>query len=190
MLLLLAFLSASKKFVSVVDDFKSQLAQSRSENREDYAILWALAELARQVDKSVTGEEVAAEIGSRISEILERLEVTDTVLKRDFDAMHFEFQATKSTVEDIIADAKRHIIKDIEAYKAHLIESLQALVYSSKHAQEDFVNRNVDKLTGTYQSMRTSSDVRSIVFFLIFQVVLLLGIVFYNKVAKQLRMFL
>lgn len=189
-LLVLASLCVSKESVSVAREFKEQLGRDRSPNKEDRAILWALAELARHVDKSVTGEDVAAEIGSKINEILERLEITDTVLRKDFEAMQFEFQATKKTVETVMEDAKKHIMKDIDEYKKTLLESLEMLSMSSKEAQEGFLQKNVDKLTGAYRDMTTSSDTRSIIFFGIFQVILILGLVFYKKLEKQLKMFL
>lgn len=190
MFLLLLSLTASRKLESLVDKYKEQLKDSPSVAKEEQAILWSLAELARQVDKSVTAEEVETEIGAKINEILERVEIADAVLRKDFNAMRFEFATTKQAVTELIQSAKTQIVDDMEHFKSQLIQSLNGLVDSSRNAQEGWMQTSFDRLVGTYSTLKTSSMYRSIIFFVIFQILLILGLVFYKKLDKQLRMFL
>jgi hypothetical protein len=190
MLALLALFSASRKLESLVEKYKEQLKDSPSPAKEEQAILWSLAELARQVDKSVTSEEVESEIGAKINEILERVEIADAVLRKDFNAMRIEFATTKQAVADLIQSAKGQIVDDMQQFKAQLIESLEALVKTSSTAQDGWVKSSYDRLRDTFGSLKSSSMVRSVVFFVCFQILLVLGLVFYKKLDNQLRMFL
>jgi sugar-specific transcriptional regulator TrmB len=190
MLGLLALLSASRKLESLVEKYKEQLKDSPSPAKEEQAILWSLAELARQVDKSVTSEEVESEIGAKINEILERVEIADAVLRKDFNAMCMEFATTKQAVADLIQSAKGQIVDDMQQFKAQLIESLEALVKTSSNAQDGWVKSSYDRLRDTFGSLKSSSMVRSVVFFVCFQILLIFGLVFYKKLDNQLRMFL
>lgn len=190
MLVLLFGLASARKIESLVEKYKEQLKDSPSIAKEEQAILWSLAELARLVDKSVTAQEVESEIGAKINEILERVEIADAVLRKDFNAMRYEFATTKQAVAELIDSAKSQIVEDMQQFKQQLIGSLEALVDSSKTAQEGWLQASFDRLVGTYKSLKTSSMYRSIIFFVIFQILLVFGLVFYKKLDNQLRMFL
>jgi phosphoglycerate-specific signal transduction histidine kinase len=190
MLALLVFLSSSRKFDSLVQQYKDQLSESSSPAKEEQAILWALAELARQVDKSVTAEEVESEIGAKINEILERVEIADSVLRKDFAAMQQEFATTKQAVADLIESAKAQIVEDMQQFKTQLIQSLESLVRTSSSAQDGWVKSSYDRLKDTFGGLKSSSMRRSVIFFACFQVLLVLGLVFYKKLDNQLKMFL
>ncbi|OHT06295.1 hypothetical protein TRFO_25620 [Tritrichomonas foetus] len=189
-LFVLLGLASSRKLESLVEKYKSQLQENPSIAKEEQAILWSLAELARQVDKSVTAEEVESEIGAKINEILERVEIADAVLRKDFNAMKFEFATTKQAVSELIKSAKTQIVDDMQQFKTQLIDSLQALVETSGNAQEGWVKSSHDKVKDTFGSLQNSSLIRSIIFFVCFQILLVFGLVFYKKLDNQLRMFL
>jgi ribosomal protein S6 len=189
MLAFLALLASARKLESLVEKYKEQLKDSSTPAKEEQAILWSLAELARQIDKSVTSEEVESEIGAKINEILERVEIADAVLRKDFNAMRMEFATTKQAVADLIQGAKGQIVDDMQQFKAQLIESLEALVRTSSNAQDGWVKSSYDRLRDTFSGLKSSSMVRSIVFFVCFQILLVLGLVFYKKLDKQLNMF-
>jgi hydrogenase maturation factor len=190
MLAILCLLASSRKLESLVDKYKEQLKESPSQAKEEQAILWSLAELARQVDKSVTAEEVETEIGAKINEILERVEIADAVLRKDFNAMRFEFQTTKTAVAELIQSAKAQIVEDMQQFKTQLIESLESLVQTSTTAQEGWVQSSYERLRSTFGNLKSSSMIRSIIFFVCFQVLLVFGLIFYKKLDNQLRMFL
>ena len=95
--------------------------------------------------------------------------------------------------DDFKEQARRQaeqIVEDMQQFKQQLIESLEALVDSSKTAQEGWLQNSFDRLVGTYTALKTSSMYRSIIFFVIFQILLVFGLVFYKKLDNQLRMFL
>lgn len=187
--LLFDFIS-SRKLESLVEKYKEQLKDNASISKEEQAILWSLAELARQVDKSVTAEEVESEIGAKINEILERVEIADAVLRKDFNSMRFEFATTKQAVANLIQSAKTQVIDDMQQFKTQLLESLNSLVETSENAQEGWVKNSHDKVKDTFGSLRNSSLIRSVIFFVCFQILLFFGLVFYKKLDNQLRMFL
>lgn len=189
-LFLLVISVQSRKLESIVDKYKEQLKTDSSVAKEEQAILWSLAELARQVDKSVTAEEVESEIGAKINEILERVEIADAVLRKDFNAMRFEFATTKQAVNTLIESAKEQIVEDMELFKKQLIDSLQALVETSGNAQEGWVKSSYERVHDTFGSLKNSSLIRSVIFFVCFQVLLVFGLIFYKKLDNQLRMFL
>lgn len=182
--------STSNKLESIVDKYKEQLKENSTVAKEEQAILWALAELARQVDKSVTAEEVESEIGAKINEILERVEIADAVLRKDFNSMRFEFASTKTAVAELIESAKAQIVEDMQQFKTQLIESLQSLVETSAEAQDGWVKNSYERVRDTFGSLKSSSMIRSIIFFVCFQVLLIFGLIFYKKLDNQLRMFL
>ena len=187
---LFATFSFCRQLDSLVEKYKSQLMDNPSLEKEEQAILWSLAELARQVDKSVTAEEVETEIGYKINEILERVEIADAVLRKDFNAMRYEFATTKKAVNDLIQSAKSQIMDDMQQFKSQLIESLQTLVETSGNAQEGWVKSSHERVKDTFGSLKSSSMTRSVIFFICFQILLVLGFVFYKKLDAQLRMFL
>ncbi|KAK8888501.1 hypothetical protein M9Y10_039580 [Tritrichomonas musculus] len=182
--------STSRKLESLVEKYKAQLQNNTSLAKEEQAILWSLAELARQVDKSVTAEEVESEIGAKINEILERVEIADAVLRKDFNSMRFEFATTKQAVAELIQSAKKQIVDDMQQFKTQLIESLKTLVETSGTAQEGWVKNSHEKVKDTFGSLKSSSLIRSVIFFVCFQILLVFGLVFYKKLDNQLRMFL
>lgn len=183
-------LASARKYESIVDKYKEQLKTNPTVEKEEQAILWSLAELARQVDKSVTAEEVETEIGAKINEILERVEIADAVLRKDFNAMRFEFATTKQAVAQLIESAKAQIVEDMQQFKSQLIESLEALVETSQEAQSGWVKTSFSRVKDTFGSLKSSSMTRSIIFFVCFQILLVFGLIFYKKLDNQLRMFL
>lgn len=183
-------LGSSRKLESLVEKYRDQLKENSTIAKEEQAILWSLAELARQVDKSVTAEEVESEIGDKINKILERVEITDNVLRKDFNAMRFEFANTKQAVSELIEDAKKQIVADMDLFKKQLIESLNALVETSEQAQKGWLSTTYDNVVNIFSGMKNSSFYRSLIFFTCFQVLLIFGLVFYKKLDNQLRMFL
>lgn len=190
MLFLLFSFVFSRKLESLVEKYKKQLGQNPSIEKEEQAILWSLAELARQVDKSVTAEEVELEIGHKINEILERVEIADAILRKDFQNMREEFDKTKEAVKELVSNAKQQIEDEMENFKKQLIMSLQALVDTSGQAQENWVQNSVDKLDDTFTSLKTVTLTRSIIYFVCFQILLIFGVIYYKKLERQLRMFL
>lgn len=188
---LLLSLGSSRKIETIVDQYKEQLKEDpNNPAKEEQAILWSLAELARQVDKSVTAEEVESEIGAKINEILERVDIADNLLRKDFAAMRTEFGNTKQAVTELVNSAKSQIVQDMNQFKTQLIESLQALVDTSVAAQDGWVSTSHEKIADTFGSLKNTSMVRSIIFFVCFQVLLVFGIIFYKKLERQLSMFL
>ncbi|KAH0794980.1 AAA family ATPase [Histomonas meleagridis] len=179
--------AASRKFESIVNKYKEQLKGDHSVAKEEQAILWSLAELARQVDKSVTAEEVETEIGSKINEILERVEIADAVLRKDFNSMRQEFTATRDAVSSIVEGAKQQIINDMALFKAQLIDSLRELATTSGNAQEGWVKNSYQRVQDTFGNIKNTSLIRSVIFFVCFQVLLVLGLIFYKKLDNQLR---
>ncbi|KAH0791032.1 hypothetical protein GPJ56_005167 [Histomonas meleagridis] len=182
--------AASRKFDSIVNKYKEQLKEDHSVAREEQAILWSLAELARQVDKSVTAEEVETEIGSKINEILERVEIADAVLRKDFNSMRSEFTATRDAVSSIVEGAKQQIVSDMMLFKTQLIDSLQNLAETSGSTQKGWVQNSYKKVQDTFGNLKNTSIIRSVIFFACFQVLLVLGLIFYKKLDNQLRIFL
>lgn len=186
----LSVFGSSRKLENLVEKYREQLKENSTIAKEEQAILWSLAELARQVDKSVTAEEVEFEIGSKINEILERVEIADALLRKDFNAMRVEFATTKAAVAELVESAKKQIVDDMELFKKQLIKSLQALVDTSGQAQDNWIRSSYDRVRDTFGSLRSSSLTRSIIFFVCFQILLIFGLVFYKKLDNQLRMFL
>ena len=183
--------ASARKFNSLVEKYKEQLEKDPNNiAKEEQAILWSLAELARQVDKSVTAEEVESEIGAKINEILERVEIADSLLRKDFASMRLEFGNTKEAVNKLVESAKQQIVQDMNQFKTQLIDSLQALVDTSVAAQDGWVSTSHDKIVDTFGSLKNTSMMRSIIFFVCFQVLLIFGIIFYKKLERQLSMFL
>lgn len=189
-LVALLYIGASKSNENIVDKYIQQLKENNTDSREKQAILWSLAELSRQIDKSMTSDEVETEIGAKINEILERVELADTILRKDFNSMRMEFEITKQEVNALIESAKRQILEDMELYKEQLIESLNNLMEISEDAQAGYIDSSKKKVTKVFGSLKSKALIRTSVFFVCFQVLLLFGIVFYKKLDNQLRMFL
>jgi hypothetical protein len=104
--------------------------------------------------------------------------------------MRYEFATTKQAVAELIQSAKAQIVEDMQQFKKQLVDSLEALVETSSSAQEGWVKSSYDRLRDTFGSLKSSSMIRSIVFFVCFQILLVFGLIFYKKLDNQLRMFL
>jgi hypothetical protein len=181
---------AAESIESVIEKYKEQLKGSSSDAKEQLAILWSLAELAVQIDHSVTSKEVDSEISYRAHEILERVEISDAVLREEFNAIRAEFARTKEEVMEAVQATKDQIMADVRSFGAELVESLQTLVESSYNVQEGWLESGFHRVRSTFGDLEKSALIRSVIFFSCFQVILILGLVFYKKLDNQLRMFL
>ncbi|EAY13431.1 hypothetical protein TVAG_205990 [Trichomonas vaginalis G3] len=187
---LFTILADSRRLESLVQKYKEQVAKDRTIDKEEEAILWALAEFGQQLDKTVTGEEVSTEIGDRLNQILERVDITDALLRKDFNEMKFEFNQAKEQIRNLVESSKFQIMDEMEAFRDKLTIALQQLVDANKEVQ----NRSGSKVSITakhvVQKLRNKAIRRSLIFFVAFQVLLACGVIFYKKLERQLRMLL
>jgi hypothetical protein len=189
MLVVLAICSAGRKFESILDKYQPQLKESPSLAREEETILFALSDLARQVDKSVTAEEVKSEINAKIAEILENVENADSVLRQDFAAVHAEFETTRTAVADLVESAKKQISDDIQQFRVNLIESLRLLARDSSEAHANWFSTSSGQLTELYAVLYHQSILRAAFFFVSFQILIIIGIGYRKKLDARLRQF-
>jgi hypothetical protein len=172
---------------SLLDKYKQQLNVSSSKADEEEAILFALSDLALQVDKSVTTDEVKSEISSKISEILENVENADSVLRRDFESLRTEFSETKAAVADLVQSAKTQITEELQQFKQNLIDSLYQVAAESSEVHHRWFGESSDKLADLFVFLHSRALWPTLGFFLSFQVLIVAAIGFRKKLDDHVR---
>lgn len=187
---LLTSLINSRRLESIVQKYKDQLQKDRTVEKEEEAILWALSEFAQQLDKTVTGEEVNKEIGDKINSILERVDIADAVLRKDFNEMKFEFAQAKQQISNLVQSSKAQILSEMDNFKAKLTEALRQLVQADQQVKTHAHSNVGQAAQQVVLKLRNTAIRRSVIFFCVFQILLVFGVIFYKKLEAQLRMLL
>ena len=177
----------SRKTENRVYDYIDQLNKNDTVENEEQAIIWSMAELARNVDKTVTADEVEDEIGSRIHDIVDKIDSADTMMRKDFNSIRFQIGQSKQVLSGVIESTKHHIMDDMETFNTELQKALKSLVDTNLQVQEQWSENSKHNLNSMFSKLKNKSIRNSIIFFVFFQVLLVLGIVFYKKLEKQLR---
>lgn len=177
----------SRKTENRVYDYIDQLNKNDTVENEEQAIIWSMAELARNVDKTVTADEVEDEIGSRIHDIVDKIDSADTMMRKDFNSIRFQIGQSKQVLSGVIESTKHHIMDDMETFKTELQKALKSLVDTNLQVQEQWSENSKHNLNSMFSKLKNKSIRNSIIFFVFFQVLLVLGIVFYKKLERQLR---
>jgi hypothetical protein len=187
MFALLACFSRSRELESLTEKYKARLELDPSVATEEQVILESLAELGRQVDKSVTTDEVQCEIGSKIDEILNHVNEADALLRGDFAAIRTEIRTTREAVPQYIEMAKQQILDDIQQFSFRLNISLQGLVDSAATAHENWMTSSVEDLHEMMEFFLNSSLLFSVVFFVFVQVVVAQAILHVRELNRYWR---
>jgi hypothetical protein len=140
--MLLFFLNfcVSRELESLNEKYRARLTANSSTVTEERVILESLASLGRQIDKSVTADEVKFEIASKIGEILDQITEADVLLRHDFNDIRAEIQATWEEVPQLINSAKKQILGDIWEFQIRLNGSLQTLLETATVDKEDWID--------------------------------------------------
>ena len=179
--------SDSRKTENRVEQYKKQYEENPTQENAEQAILWSLAELARSVDKTITTDEVETEIGEKVHEVLEKSDIVNVAIKKEFNQMRFEFAQAKESMIQVIDSAKAQINEEMQTFKRELEEAIKSLVDTSDQAKDVFAQNVRRNSRRAIHLMKNKSIRNSIIFFVIFQGLLICGIVFYQKLQKQLR---
>ena len=186
-LLFLFHFSSSRKTDNRVLQYKKQYEQNPTNENAEQAILWSLAELARSVDKSITADEVESEIGYKLHEVVEKADIINVAIKKEFNQMRFEFMQAKDSMLQLIESSKQQLNEEMQNFKQELETALKSLVETSDEAKDIFANTVEQNSRATYSKLKNASIRNSVIFFVFFQGALLCGIIFYKKLDKQLR---
>jgi hypothetical protein len=179
--------ASARKFESILEKYQPQLKESPSIAQEEETILYALSDLARQVDKSVTAEEVKSEINSKITEILENVENADFMLRQDFQAVRVEFNATRTAVGELVLSAHKQISDDIQQFRHNLIESLHILARDSSEAHTRWFLDSSGRFDELFEVLGNWDMLRAGFFFVSFQILLAIAIKFRKKIDAGVR---
>jgi hypothetical protein len=181
MLLFLASLSVSRQLESLTEKYKTRLTENTSIANEELVILESLADLGRQVDKSVTADEVESEISSKIAEILDQVNRADALFRQDFADVRVELQTTREAVPELISFAKSQILEDIRQIQIRLNGTLEGLVKSATTAHDDWFDLSVQDLYELREFFGSWSLIQSFVFFVLVQIVIAHGMLHFRQ---------
>ena len=182
--------SYQEKFQSIYPKIKDELEKFPSEEKDDLAIKWALAKLGQQISQTVTTDQIEKEVGWRIKHLIERVEITDEELKKDFNNMKAHFIETKQSIFDMVASSKQLIIEHMEHFVDEFNYSVISVVESSKPIHKDYVSNSRNRISDVFNSIVNSSTNFSVVFFTCFQVIMIFAIFNFHKVYRLLVMLL
>lgn len=182
--------SYQERFHSIYPKIKDELEQSPSEEKDDIAIKWALAKLSQQVGQTVSSDQIAKEVGWRIKQLIERVEITDAELKNDFNNMKSHFLETRQSIFDMVASTKELVIDQMENFVNEFNYSVLSVVESSKPIHKDYVSNSKNHIYNVFGSIAGASDLFSIVFFVCFQIMMIFGIINFHKVYRLFVMLL
>jgi hypothetical protein len=186
MLLILASAAVSREREPFSDKFRARLAADPSTASEERVILESLSALGRQLDKSVTADEVASEIGAKIGEILAQITRADALLRADFSAIRAEFESTRGAVPGLIAETKREILADIRQFHERLNGSLRGLGEAVAAAQDSWLDSSVEGIYDLAAFFDNASLRRVVVFFVAVQIVIVQAMLRIRQIDRYL----
>jgi predicted PurR-regulated permease PerM len=170
---------------TVKNEFESKL----SEEKDELAILWALALLARAVNRTLVAEDTEF-LAKQTSIVLEQFEIIDSLTQQEFLQMMKDFNQTKVDILASIEKSREKIRQNIDNLKSQLIGHVMNAVESTKELHFSYLN-NAFEIVRTFFSVTSNAlATHAVLFFMFFQVILFFGILFYHKFERQMTLFL
>ena len=75
-------------------------------------------------------------------------------------------------------------------FKENLLKSVEDFFELHEETQMGALKYSIKGIKKTFKSLKNSSTIRTVIIFVIFQILLVFGIVFYKKLDRQLRLLL
>ena len=75
-------------------------------------------------------------------------------------------------------------------FKENLLKSVEDFFELHEETQMRALKYSIKGIKKTFKSLKNSSTIRTVIIFVIFQILLVFGIVFYKKLDRQLRLLL
>ena len=177
--------SESKILEDMVKKYGSQLNANSSLKYQNQAIEWALSDLAHQVDKIVIANEVKIEIVQQINEILDRLEIADGVLQKNYNDLQEEFISMNRALGDLVQNTQRQIYYNIEDLKKEIIETVEEVFDNSPAAIDESSLVATDYIESTFRTLKRRNVIEAIIIFIVCQFIFGIIIVSSRTIAKD-----
>lgn len=172
---------------SHIKSYKAQLGTSdKTDEINGTAYLWALARLSQQLEQSVTANEVENEINQKIEDLIERVEITDAALRKEVISIREDCAKTREIITKRIEQTKTKVLEDLDSFKGELEGALYEMLFSSKEVQENWVVSTKGRVQDHFDSVKDFKLRRIVTLFIVYQLILVLGIVFYERLRNAL----
>jgi hypothetical protein len=186
---MLLFFLAGVNSEAVYGKIKTSLKSKPSTEKDNLAILWALASLARSVNRTLLADDFNA-ITSQTDTLIERFEITDSLMQQEFAQMRHNFDETKAGILSSIEEAREKIRDELDNFQRQLIGHCISAVESTKEVHFNYLNNAFGIIRTFFEAVVNSLTTHAVLFFVFFQVLLVFGILFYRKFERQMTLFL
>ncbi|OHT14970.1 hypothetical protein TRFO_14634 [Tritrichomonas foetus] len=188
MIIPILFVLFQRRTQPLYDKIKDELEEQPSEEKDDLAIKWALAQLSQHVSSTVTSNQVEYELSAKMHDLIERVEIADAALKRDFNQMKIDFIKTRQSIVSSVETMKVKILDDINYFINEFNYSVLSVVEASIPNYDMYVDNSKSEIGNFYKTLGGTSFAIAVMFFIAFQIMLIFGIVNFHKIYRAISM--
>jgi hypothetical protein len=112
-----------------------------SSEKDELALLWGLASLAGAVNHTLVAEDVDA-TAARTAALIERFEITDSLMQQEFARMRRDFDQTKAGIIASIEKSRERIREEIDDFKGRVVAHCMSAVETTKEMHFSYLNNS------------------------------------------------
>ena len=160
---------------------------SLTKGQQYQVIVWALTELASNVDSAATKNEIEYEIGGRLGSVLNNVDIQDKQMKKQFSSLQEDVEQMKGDIDSLLNQTRADLDQAMKFVRKDIMKQLREIIAKSiekNQAVASDVNSHMGKTVKEYQSVSTK---KAIAYFVGFQILLFLCVYFYSKYVKEIR---
>jgi predicted nucleic acid-binding protein len=188
---MLSMLLLTSVSIGIFDRLKEHLANATiNDPKGQEALLFALADVAMAIDRTVTKEEAEKTVARRVVDLIERVDIADAAMKEELKEIYQDVLKTRAAIAKIVEDAKAEMLTEMEYSKDRIIGIAMQMVEQSKEAQATWSHNAYDIIQDFFRSLKGGPSGMAGAFFLLFQLFLILGVFYFRKLTGLYRMFL
>ncbi|OHT11162.1 hypothetical protein TRFO_01063 [Tritrichomonas foetus] len=154
----------------------------------DQAILWSLAELSAKLEKTATFEEIEFDMSKRISDILERVEVAEHMMRTEMTAVLNDIENTKNKIKEAFMEIRWQIHEGVENMSVTTNDAIFDILNLTNEANNPLDYESIKEIK---HQLRETVDAHSPVYhhvlFFSFQVLIISAFLYYRQLIKALK---
>lgn len=182
-------LSAHLTADPISNRYLNQLRQSNSPKLAEQAVVWAVTELGQMLEKTVTQKEVERDISIRVREMLEHIDVASHMMRSETLSVLSNVATVNERIGKSMDDVRVQVRGEITDMMEQTVRQVEDFVILATANPEDFDGAILDRLK---LELKTGIEIESPfmhhLLFAAFQVIFVLGIVYYRKLMNSLIM--
>jgi hypothetical protein len=170
---------------ALAEEFLANYHDLKTREERYEAVIFVLTELAQIIDKTATTSELEYEVGDRLRRALNSVDSRDREMKRRFFTLEEEAKGMKEQIDELINVTRRDLVELTRNLRTEILGSIGAVVRESISKQQ-ITAKDLKKRAGAkVGEMKTVSGIQMLLYFAVFQVIIVLCVYLSWKFAKE-----